>query len=463
MGEPSRFLVRATQMFNLILLFTLSQGAALFSHNTNHTIILEKTDDSASSTISFSFAYFGRVHHKLYIGNNGLISFDFPVVTFTAQSFPLNESLSLIAPFWADVDTRPELDDGNHVMYEIMNGTNSILEDVNKVIRASFRPKYATFSGTRGLMATWYKVGAYFAHTDQLNTFQTVLVTNEVSSFVMFIYPPNGINWIFSDSNGLPQAGFNCGDGENFYLLPDSNTVDVYSVMSGSNIGIAGVWLFQVDEGSVNDGSASRTPSISVSISVSSSITVSSTSTPSITASTTPTESPTVTVTATTSITTSRSPSPSITTSVSFSASKPYIVIQNDNGNNDTGLVAGAATGAAVAAVSAAAAVIIFFKKRNRRMEIAKSRKSITLVANPLFIRMSQLSQQQTMNREDALVDAVQEPFPQRSSTVTVETRASQNQDDVTSGEEGSIENSADEMENLESSRVPTADDEIED
>ena len=39
------------------------------------------------------------------VNNNGDISFDDPVPTYTPQEFPL-DNFPLIAPFWADVDTR---------------------------------------------------------------------------------------------------------------------------------------------------------------------------------------------------------------------------------------------------------------------------------------------------------------------------------------------------------------------
>lgn len=42
----------------------------------------------------------------LQVNNNGVISFTRAVSTFTPEPFPLGNGLQLIAPYWADVDTR---------------------------------------------------------------------------------------------------------------------------------------------------------------------------------------------------------------------------------------------------------------------------------------------------------------------------------------------------------------------
>ena len=39
------------------------------------------------------------------MNNNGNVSFQTPYSTYSAQGFP-NASFKMVAPFWADVDTR---------------------------------------------------------------------------------------------------------------------------------------------------------------------------------------------------------------------------------------------------------------------------------------------------------------------------------------------------------------------
>ena len=43
-------------------------------------------------------------------------------------------------------------------------------------------------------------------------------------------------------------VGLNAGDGQNFIVLPGSNKVTVVDIEMTSNIGIPGLWAFQVNQ-----------------------------------------------------------------------------------------------------------------------------------------------------------------------------------------------------------------------
>ena len=93
----------------------------------------------------------------------------------------------------------------------------------------------------------------------QTNTFQCVLATNGVESFVIFLYAHERIQWTTGDSsngfNGLggneAVAGINAGDGINFFTIPGSLTPDIINIDETSNVGMPGIWMFQVGEGTV--------------------------------------------------------------------------------------------------------------------------------------------------------------------------------------------------------------------
>ena len=89
----------------------------------------------------------------------------------------------------------------------------------------------------------------------QTNTFQCVLATNGTKSYVIFLYAdlqwaaPNQCN-----GNGVctpianpAQAGFSAGDGMRYFGVNGSGTDAVVSLNSTSNVGLPGVWIFQVD------------------------------------------------------------------------------------------------------------------------------------------------------------------------------------------------------------------------
>ena len=91
----------------------------------------------------------------------------------------------------------------------------------------------------------------------QTNTFQCVLASSGVKSFVIFLYADGGIQWTTGDFSGGDDglggtealAGINAGDGENFITIPGSLTPSIIDIAQISNIGIPGMWIFQVDHG----------------------------------------------------------------------------------------------------------------------------------------------------------------------------------------------------------------------
>ena len=63
-------------------------------------------------------------------------------------------------------------------------------------------------------------------------------------SFVMFLYADGELQWA---NNAL--AGINAGDGINSITIPGSLTPNILNVSQTSNVGISGIWMFQVNEG----------------------------------------------------------------------------------------------------------------------------------------------------------------------------------------------------------------------
>lgn len=113
---------------------------------------MSPNDDMSSDIISlpFTFNLFGDAYTEVYINNNGNISFGDPYGTFTANGFP-SDGFIMVAPFWADVDTRGE--DGNG-----LNGG----EVVYKVT-------------DHALYVNWVDVGYFAQMTDMHNAFQLII------------------------------------------------------------------------------------------------------------------------------------------------------------------------------------------------------------------------------------------------------------------------------------------------
>jgi Nidogen-like. len=132
----------------------------------------------------------------------------------------------MIAPFWGDVDTR--------------------CAECGDVFIGS--PNENT------LVVTWNDVGYYSQNSNPTNTFQLVLIDREdtgAGNFdVEFRY--EDIGWTSgSASDGVPaQAGYDAGDGENFFTVPGSQTAAIADIdESNSNTGTPGIWKFAIRDG----------------------------------------------------------------------------------------------------------------------------------------------------------------------------------------------------------------------
>lgn len=118
----------------------------------DYTLAMLPNDDMSSMliTLPFTFSLFGQQYVEVYINNNGNISFENSYGTFTASGFPSADFI-MVAPFWADVDTRG--DDGNG-----LNG-GEVLYKVTD----------------HALYVNWVEVGYFSSQTDKHNTFQLII------------------------------------------------------------------------------------------------------------------------------------------------------------------------------------------------------------------------------------------------------------------------------------------------
>jgi hypothetical protein len=253
----------------VILAFLIScQGVSVddfipFGPSEGDTIFFVNDDNTTSITIPLKFPFYNRLYSTVHINNNGLLSFEAAVPDYTPMDFPVKApekkgvGAAFVAPFWADVDTRPE-NSGSGVYFrttedqEILNTVRSITEKFKQSggscqLASKFDPKWA-------LIATWVNVGYYELHDDKLNTFQVVITTDGLFSFAIFNYAK--IEWVTGDASqgnsgfgGTPAiVGVNAGDGVRFYKYKHSLTDDVVKVVNESNIGVPGQRVYRIDD-----------------------------------------------------------------------------------------------------------------------------------------------------------------------------------------------------------------------
>ncbi|XP_003391519.1 PREDICTED: sushi, nidogen and EGF-like domain-containing protein 1, partial [Amphimedon queenslandica] len=210
-------------------------------------------DESTFLNLTSNFVFYGTNFSTVFINNNGLLSFNMAVEGYTSEPFPLPETL--IAPFWADVDTRR----GAGTVYYRETAASAIVSKVAQDIALAF-PNQPPFTAKTVVIVTWSEVGYYEKNDDKLNTFQCVLATDGGRSYVIFLYLDDGINWVTGDASGGKDGiggteayvGFNSG-GQNatYFAVQGSRTPAVIDIETTSNVEVAGLWIFQVNEAEI--------------------------------------------------------------------------------------------------------------------------------------------------------------------------------------------------------------------
>jgi hypothetical protein len=157
--------------------------------------------------------YFGTVYTRIWVNTNGVVTFDAANPTFTPSNITAG-SIRIIAPFYADVDTRGGV--GTATPGGTSTGSNLVYYDLD--------PAAGVFT------VTWDDVGYYNSHIDLLNAFQLRLKRRAGGGFTIeFRY--EAINWTTGDASGgtgglggtVATAGWSGGNGTDFFALPQSS------------------------------------------------------------------------------------------------------------------------------------------------------------------------------------------------------------------------------------------------
>lgn len=189
-----------------------------------YTLALAPNDDGSSSSITlpFSFNLYGELYTTCYVNNNGNVSFQTSYGTYSSSPFPTS-SFKMVAPFWADVDTR---NNGGTVKYKIT---------------------------PNAMYVNWTDVGYYSQQTDKINSFQLIISdgTNTdvgIGNTVSFCY--KDMQWTTGSASqgvngfgGTPATvGANRGNGVDYIQFGrfDHAGID-YDGPFGVNDGIS--WL----------------------------------------------------------------------------------------------------------------------------------------------------------------------------------------------------------------------------
>lgn len=200
--------------------------------------VLHRNDDGSSVALDITSIFEdgieigGQSFDTLHVNNNGNITFGSSLSSYTPGVIGGTTGLNIVAPYWADVDTRadvPNVNDG--VFWDFKDTRDSVV-------------------------VTWNRVGYYSNKIDKLDTFQLELRDRGAGN-VEIIFRYNSINWTTGDASGgsnglggtIARAGFSLG-GLYFELPTSGNQSGMLGLeASTGNLGTTGVWQFLLQDG----------------------------------------------------------------------------------------------------------------------------------------------------------------------------------------------------------------------
>ncbi len=233
----------------LLLLFVAALAPAQIRDNPGfRSKVVPRNDDGSSpiELLGWTANFFGRFRSSLYVNNNGNVTFDTALPTYTPFGLT-GVNREIIAAFFADVDTR------NTASGVVTYGSDLIGD------RKAFGVNY-------------FDVGYYSQHVDKTNTFQLVLIqradTGDGNFDIEFNYQriqwetgdaSSGVNGLggipasvgWSNGSGLPGTSFELPGS----LIPGSFLDNGgYSLARGRTVGSStatGRWVFRARGGTV--------------------------------------------------------------------------------------------------------------------------------------------------------------------------------------------------------------------
>lgn len=199
----------AIAAFSMFIPASLEAGAVVSFSGVTTT--LAANDDESTGLVDLNIDgpgginLFGTIATQVYVNNNGNITFTNALSTFTPSAFSTFGS-PIIAPFFADVDTR---------------GSGSGLTTYGN----------DTYNGHDAFIVNWPGVGYYGGHTDLLNTFQLILTDRSDTGAGNFDIEFNYDQILWETGDASDGSG---GFGGTSAAVGYSNGSDTYFQLPGS-------------------------------------------------------------------------------------------------------------------------------------------------------------------------------------------------------------------------------------
>ncbi|XP_023600325.1 nidogen-1 [Myotis lucifugus] len=200
--------------------------------------------------------FYRKKRTTLRVTTNGLIATSEPPA---AESHPglFPPTFGAVAPFLADLDTT----DGLGKVYYREDSSPAVTRLAAECVQRGFPG--VSFQPASAVVVTWESVAPYRgpsedpAQEDKRNTFQAVLASSGSSSYAIFLYPEDGLQFTstFSkrDQSQVPaMVAFSQGlvgrvlSSDGAYNIFANDRDSIGNLAKSSNSGQQGVWVFEI-------------------------------------------------------------------------------------------------------------------------------------------------------------------------------------------------------------------------
>lgn len=208
------------------------------------TNVLARNDDGSTGSVAigFNIDFYGlAAQSTLFVNNNGNVTFSGPLATFTPFGL-LTSAVPIIAPFFADVDTRNAASD------VVRYGTGSI-------------------GGRNVFGVNWINVGYFPSAANLLNSFQLIITdrSDVAAGDFDFEFNYDQVSWETGSASGgvggfggsPARAGWTDGGATDFEFVGSGVTRALIdggpnALIAGSlNSNVMGQYIFRVRGGAV--------------------------------------------------------------------------------------------------------------------------------------------------------------------------------------------------------------------
>ncbi len=240
-------------------------GAKLFAYgNVAGDLQLQRSDDAfyyqtigaiGPEGTTPLLPIFGKNESSFYINNNGSVSFGAGYWEYNTNLTSYRGPGALLSVFGADVDTRTgtRTASGNPasdlIRYRTVQSATELAAIGQRV--ASAQPGLDTFSPIFAEVITWDHVGVYPGTTNNPSTFQMVIASDGLQSYVLYLYPNRAIWWdrgTAAPPDSFAKVGVADGTGNIVMEAAASGTSAVRDLwfLSNAENGAAGTFIFQI-------------------------------------------------------------------------------------------------------------------------------------------------------------------------------------------------------------------------